>query len=229
MTRTTFVRRSTAVALMALVVVAQTAYAQTRVQYGRITAVTRTTVDDNSGRNVGRLVGGGIGLASGSGQSGSNRALRTVGGAAVGGRVGDRMTRTEAFEYTVLIGGTNTIRIVSEQAGKRVGDCVAVEQGQFANIRLVSDARCSPPPRPAAAAAPAPARPPAPRPVATPAPAAPAPAAAPASEAAPAPAVDPADQRAANACDQVKQQVLEATTDEQFNVAERRMRLLCGE
>jgi outer membrane lipoprotein SlyB len=229
MTRTTCVRRSTAVALMALVVVAQTAYAQTRVQYGRITAVTRTTVDDNTGRNVGRLVGGGIGLASGSGQSGSNRALRTAGGAAVGGRVGDRMTRTEAFEYTVLIGGTNTIRIVSEQAGKRVGDCVAVEQGQFANIRLVSDARCSPPPRPAAAAAPAPARPPAPRPAATPAPAAPAPAAAPASEAAPAPAVDPADQRAANACDQVKLQVLEATTDEQFNVAERRMRLLCGE
>jgi outer membrane lipoprotein SlyB len=210
MTRATFIRRSTAAALMALVVIAQTAYAQSRVQYGRITAVRQTTVDDNSGRNVGRVVGGGIGLASGSGQSGSNRALRTVGGAAVGGRVGDRVTRTQAFEYTVLIGGTNTIRIVSEQAGKRVGDCVAVEQGQFANIRLVSDARCSPPPRPAAAPAPAPAP-------------------APASEAAPAPAVDPADQRAANACDQVKQQVLQATTDEEFNVAERRMRLLCGE
>jgi outer membrane lipoprotein SlyB len=233
MTRTTFVRRSTAAALMALVVVAQTAYAQSRVQYGRITAVRQTTVDDNSGRNVGRLVGGGIGLASGSGQSGSNRALRTVGGAAVGGRVGDRVTRTQAFEYTVLIGGTNTIRIVSEQAGKRVGDCVSVEQGQFANIRLVSDARCSPPPRPAAAPAPAPARPPAPRPAAAPAPVAPAPTPAPtpvpASEAAPAPAVDPADQRAANACDLVKLQVLEATTDEEFNVAERRMRLLCGE
>ena len=229
MIRATFVRRSTAAALMALVVVAQTAYAQSRVQYGRITAVRQTTVDDNSGRNVGRLVGGGIGLASGSGQSGSNRALRTVGGAAVGGRVGDRVTRTQAFEYTVLIGGTNTIRIVSEQAGKRVGDCVAVEQGQFANIRLVSDARCSPPPRPAAAPAPAPARPPAPRPAAAPAPVAPAPTPVPASEAAPAPAVDPVDQRAANACDLVKLQVLEATTDEEFNVAERRMRLLCGE
>jgi outer membrane lipoprotein SlyB len=229
MTRATFIRRSTAAALMVLVVIAQTAYAQSRVQYGRITAVRQTTVDDNSGRNVGRVVGGGIGLASGSGQSGSNRALRTVGGAAVGGRVGDRVTRTQAFEYTVLVGGTNTIRIVSEQAGKRVGDCVAVEQGQFANIRLVSDARCSPPPRPAAAPAPAPARPPAPRPAAAPAPVAPAPTPAPASEAAPAPAVDPADQRAANACDLVKLQVLEATTDEEFNVAERRMRLLCGE
>ena len=156
MTRATFVRHSIAAALMALLVVAQTAYAQSRVQYGRVTAVTPTTVDDNTGRNVGRLVGGGIGLASGSGQSSSNRALRTVGGAAVGGRVGDRVARTQAFEYTVLVGGTNTIRIVSEQAGKRVGDCVAVEQGQFANIRLVPDARCSPPPRAAAAPAPRP-------------------------------------------------------------------------
>ena len=179
------------------------AQAQSRVQYGRITAVQPTTVNDNTSRNVGRVVGGGIGLASGSGQSGSNRALRTVGGAAVGGRVGDMATRSHAFEYTVLVGGTNTIRIVSDQSGKRVGDCVSVEQGQFANIRLVPDSRCNPPPAPRPAPAPAPP--------------------------APAPAVDPADQQAANACDQAKQQVLDADTDEAFNLAERRMRLLCGE
>jgi hypothetical protein len=41
--------------------------------------------------------------------------------------------------------------------------------------------------------------------------------------------VDPADQQAANACEQAKQQVLAAETDEAFNLAERRMRLLCGE
>ncbi|MBN8494175.1 MAG: hypothetical protein J0M00_22400, partial [Burkholderiales bacterium] len=56
------------------------ALAQTRVQYGRVTAVTPTTVTDNTGRNVGRVVGGGVGLATGGGQSGSNRALRTLGG-----------------------------------------------------------------------------------------------------------------------------------------------------
>ena len=97
----------------------------------------------------------------GSGQSGSNRALRTVVGAAAGRSVGNMASRSQAFEYTVLIGGSNTIRIVSDQAGKRVGDCVSVEQGQFDNIRLVADSRCSPPPagpRPAApAATPAPA------------------------------------------------------------------------
>ena len=207
MTQNTFARVSAAAVLTALTLVAQTAEAQTRVQYGRITAVNPVTVNDNTARNVGRIVGGGVGLATGSGQSGSNRALRTVGGAAAGGAVANMATRSQAFEYTVLVGGTNTVRIVSDQAGKRVGDCVSIEQGQFANIRLVPDSRCAPPPaRPAAA----------PTAAAAPAPA-------------PAPAPDPADVQAANACEQAKRQVLDATTDEAFTLAERRMRLLCGE
>jgi hypothetical protein len=99
----------------------------------------------------------------------------------------------------VLVGGTTTVTIVSDQAGKRIGDCVAVEQGQFSNIRLVADSRCAPAPAARAAAAPAPA------------------------------AAAPADVKAASACDQAKAQVLSADTDEAFALAERRMRLLCGE
>jgi hypothetical protein len=76
---------------------------------------------------------------------------------------------------------------------------VAVEQGQFSNIRLVPDARCAP----RAQAAPAKAAPP------------------------PPPAV--AEVQQATACEQAKEQVLAAATDDEFNVAERRMRLLCGE
>jgi len=196
------VRTSIATALLALALGAQIAHAQTRVQYGRITAVAPTTVTDNTARNVGTVIGGGVGLATGGGQSGSNRALRTAVGATAGRQVGNMATRSQAFEYTVLIGGTNTVRIVSDQAGKRVGDCVSIEQGQFANIRLVPDSRCAPPPARAAA------------PAATPA---------------PDPAPEPADVQAANACEQAKQQVLDATTDEAFSLAERRMRLLCGE
>jgi hypothetical protein len=109
---------------------------------------------------------------------------------------------SQAFEYTVLVDGTQTIRIVSDQVGKRIGDCVAVEQGQFANIRLVPDSRCAPRP---AQPAPAPAK------------------------AAPPPAPPAADAQQAGACEQAKAQVLAAKTDEEFNVAERRMRLLCGE
>lgn len=175
------------------------AEAQVRVQYGRITNVQATTVTDSSSRAVGTLVGGGIGLATGSGQSGSNRALRGLGGAAAGRAVGNMAGSSQAFEYTVLVDGTQTVRIVSDQAGKRIGDCVAVEQGQFANIRLVPDSRCAPRPQ----AAPAKAAPP------------------------PPPAA--ADTQQATACEQAKAQVLAAKTDDEFNTAERRMRLLCGE
>jgi outer membrane lipoprotein SlyB len=196
-------RMSMTAAVLALALGAQWAHAQARVQYGRVTAVQPTTVTDSTARNVGTIVGGGVGLATGSGQGSSNRALRTAVGATAGRNVGNMATRSQAFEYTVLVGGTRTITIVSDQAGKRVGDCVSVEQGQFANIRLVPDARCNPAP--------------APRPAA--------PAAAPAPP--PAPAAE--DVAAATACEQAKQQVLDATTDDAFNLAERRMRLLCGE
>ncbi|MBE0584906.1 MAG: hypothetical protein IH612_14255, partial [Desulfofustis sp.] len=140
------IRQFTAIAVGAVAALSlpEAANAQARVQYGRITNVQATTVTDTTSRAVGTLIGGGIGLATGGGQSSSNRALRGIGGAAAGRGVGSLAGRSQAFEYTVLVDGTNTIRIVSDQAGKRVGDCVAVEQGQFANIRLVPDSRCAP-------------------------------------------------------------------------------------
>jgi outer membrane lipoprotein SlyB len=172
------------VAAIAALFLPEAADAQVRVQYGRITNVQAATVTDTTQRAVGTLVGGGIGLATGSGQSGSNRALRTLGGAAAGRGVGTLAGRSQAFEYTVLVDGTTTVRIVSDQAGKRIGDCVAVEQGQFANIRLVPDSRCAPRAQPAPA------------------------------KAAPAPAPVAADVQQASACEQAKDQVLAATTDE---------------
>ncbi len=201
MSRIAFLPSSTAVALLAFALVPAAAEAQSRVQYGRVTNVAATTVNNSTAQNVGTLVGGGVGLASGSGQSGSNRALRTLGGAAAGRGVGTLAGRSQAYEYTVLVGGTTTVRIISDQAGKRIGDCVAIEQGQFSNIRLVSDARCAPPAARPAAPAPAPA---------------------------PTPA-EPADIATASACDQAKAQVLSAETDDAFALAERRMRLLCSE
>ncbi|MFN9030685.1 MAG: hypothetical protein ACK54C_10980 [Betaproteobacteria bacterium] len=187
---------------VALALVSFEAAAQVRVQYGRITNVQAVSVTDPGSRAAGALVGGAIGVATGSGQSGSNRALRGLGGAAAGRAVGGSVGSSQAFEYTVLIDGTQTTRIVSDQAGKRVGDCVAVEQGQFANIRLVPDSRCAPARAPQAAAP---------------------------AKAAPAAAPVAADVQAATACDQAKAQVLAAATDDEFIVAERRMRLLCGE
>lgn len=164
------------------------ALAQSSVGYGRITSVNLVTVNNRGATAAGTLIGGGIGLATGSGQSSSNRALRGIGGAAAGGALTRMGTNTQAFEYTILLGGRQTITMVSDEAGLRVGDCVAVERGQFNNLRLVDDARC-----------------------------------------APGVTATPAAVAEADACTQAKQQLLAAETDEAFNLAERRVRLLCAD
>jgi hypothetical protein len=158
-----------------------------RIDYGRITAVERVTVRNQDAQVAGALVGGLLGVASGSGQSTSNQALRGIAGATAGGLVGDAVGSSTAFEYTVLIGGTNTIRLVTEKPGLRIGDCVSLERGRFNNIRLAEDERCE---------------------VVT-------------------TAVPRADRVEADACAVATQQVLEATTDAEFERAERRMRILC--
>jgi len=178
------------VVLLGSTLVAADAFARSQVSYGRITNVRQVDIQNQGAQTAGTLVGGALGVASGSGQSRSNRALRGLGGAAVGGRVAGAAGSSTGFEYTVLIGGTNTIRITTEQAGLRVGDCVSVERGQFNNIRLVPEERCT-----AAATAATPAD----------------------------------DQATADACDAAKQQLLDANTDAEFDRAERRMRLLCGD
>jgi outer membrane lipoprotein SlyB len=173
--------------VMGSIGLAGVAEAQSRVSYGRITAVQQVDIRNQGAQTGGALVGGALGAAVGSGRSTSNRALGGLAGAAVGSRVAGAAASSTGFEYTVLVGGTNTIRIVTEKAGLRVGDCVSVERGQFNNIRLAADDRCD-------------------RPAANP----------------PRAAV-----READACETATQQLLDATTDEEFDRAERRMRLLC--
>lgn len=184
------------------------AQAQSTVSYGRITAVRTVDVASQSAPTGGALLGGTLGLVSGRNQSASNQALRAGVGAMAGQRIARANSGTTAFEYTILQ-GTRTITMVTSESGLRVGDCVSVEQGAFNNLRLVDDARC------------APARAPAPRP-------APAPAAAPATTPAPAPAPASAV-REANACVAAKESLLAAETDEAFDRAERRVRLLCAD
>jgi outer membrane lipoprotein SlyB len=178
------------IALLGFVFVAGEAIAQTTVTYGRITAVRQVDIQNQGANAAGTIVGGALGVASGSGQSRSNRALRGVGGAAVGSRLAGAAGSSTGFEYTILISGTNTIRMVTEQAGLRVGDCVSVERGALNNIRLADDARCN----------------------------------APANTPVPASATSEA-----NACAAAKDQLLNAATDAEFDLAERRMRLLCGD
>jgi outer membrane lipoprotein SlyB len=171
-----------------LAAVSSAAWGQSSVAYGRITRVNIVPVTSSSAQAGGAILGGAIGLATGSGQSRSNRALRGIGGAVAGQQVGRIGSQTQAFEYTILLDGRSTITMVSDEGGMRVGDCVAVERGTFNNLRLVDDSRC-------AAGVKA----------------------------------TPAAVTEANACVAAKQQLLEADTDEAFDRAERRVRLLCAD
>jgi outer membrane lipoprotein SlyB len=164
------------------------AAAQTSVQYGRITAVNMTQEASGRAQAGGALVGGALGLVSGSGQSGSNRALRGIAGGVAGQQVGRMASNRPVFVYTILIGGKSTVTMVSDEAGMRVGDCVAVERGAFNNLRLVDDSRCAPNVRANQAAV-----------------------------------------NEASACNRAKEELLAAQTDEAFDRAERRVRLLCAD
>jgi outer membrane lipoprotein SlyB len=185
----------------ALASFATAAWAQTTVNYGRITAVNLMTEESRAAQTGGAILGGALGAASGSNRSSGTRALRAGAGVFAGQQLGRIATQRQAFQYTILIDGRTTVTMVTDEAGLRVGDCVAVERGAFNNLRLVDDSRCNPP---RAASAPKSAPPPPPKATA-------------------------ADVRVADACIQAKDQLLAAETEEAFDRAERRVRLLCSD
>ncbi len=185
---------------VALACAAGAAWAQATVNYGRITAVTLRTEASGAAQTGGAILGGALGASSASHRSSSTRIVRGLAGGLAGQQVGRVATQRQTFEYTILLGGTSTVTMVTDEAGLRVGDCVAVERGQFNNLRLVDDSRCVP-----------------------------ASAASSAKKAAPPPAATPADRRVADACITAKNQMLDAKTDEEFDRAERRVRVLCSD
>ena len=176
----------TAVGLVSLCGVAS---AQSSVTYGRVTQVSLVTTESSGARVGGAVVGGGIGLLAARNSSGSTQALAGVGGALAGRQVGRMASRAQAFEYTILLGGTTTVTMITDEGGFRIGDCVAVERGTFNNMRLADDSRCA---QNAQSAPP------------------------------PAEAV-----RASDSCIAAKETLLLAETDDDFDRAERRVRLLC--
>lgn len=177
----------TSVVALAMLSLAPVALAQQSVTHGRVTDVRQVAVEEQGSRNAGRLVGGTIGVMTGSGKSGSNKALRGIAGARIGSSVSGNASRQMAYEYTVLVDGTSTVRMLTDTVGIRVGDCVAVERGRFNNLRLMPDDRCAPN------------------------------------------AVRPAAESAeVDACNAAKQQLLDASTNADFDRAERRVRALCN-
>jgi len=112
------------------------------VAYGTITNVGQQEKDTSGSKTGGAILGGAIGLLSGRGQSGSNKALRTLGGAAAGRAVGGAAASGTAMVYTVDLVNSGTVRVVMDSGSFRSGDCVSVEQGRTNNMRRVSNEFC---------------------------------------------------------------------------------------
>ena len=181
--------RRTRVFMMAAALAASSAgWAQTNVTYGKFTAVKPVPVESAPAQAGGALVGGMIGLASGRGQSTSNKALRATAGGLAGKQVGKAAGSKQAFEYTILMGGQSTTTVVTDEAGMRVGDCVAVEQGPYVNLRLAADTQCAAGAKPSATAT-----------------------------------------SDASSCTAAKDELSKAKDEASFNIAERKMRLLCAD
>jgi hypothetical protein len=113
------------------------------VAYGTITGVSQQERDTSGGTTGGALLGGLLGLASGSGQSGSNKALRTLGGAAVGGAVGGSVASGTDMAYIVSLVDGGTVRVIMDSGNFHLDDCVSVERGRTNNMRRVSNQFCS--------------------------------------------------------------------------------------
>lgn len=117
------------------------------VGYGVVTQVNQFKLDDSGNTTatvVGALAGGAIGYGIGKGSTSGKKRRGILGGAGVGGLIGNRATRgsSKGFQYTVKLMAGDSITITTEQGKIDVGDCVTVERGESANIRRVSEVHC---------------------------------------------------------------------------------------
>ncbi|HYQ72689.1 MAG TPA: hypothetical protein VET88_12275 [Gammaproteobacteria bacterium] len=113
------------------------------VAYGTISGINQQARDTSGGKTGGALVGGLVGLYTGKGKSGSNKALRTLGGAAVGSAAGGAMARGTDMVYTVSLVDGGTVQVIMDSGNFHRGDCVSVERGgASANMRRVSNEFC---------------------------------------------------------------------------------------
>ena len=122
---------------------AQRAGQSVSVQYGVVTGTREVDLSSNAAP-TGAVVGGTIGLVTASGKSGSKKARNTLIGTATGAAIGGASRGPRrGILYSVQMGTSGMIQVVSDQREIRLGDCVAVEQArETANIRRVAAAYC---------------------------------------------------------------------------------------
>ena len=108
-----------------------------QIDYGVVDSVGTTTED--SKHAGGALAGGLIGSLIGPSR---HRGLRIVAGAGIGAAVKSSATGGTLQQYSVKLNSGSRVVINTEQQDIRSGDCVSIEQGEYANIRRVSSYHC---------------------------------------------------------------------------------------
>lgn len=117
------------------------------IRYGEVVRISRVPVP--SAVPAGAVVGGFTGLILARDRNPGRQVAAGVAGAALGGLVtaaleGDR----RAYQYRLRFVNGNETDYITENGFLQPGDCVAVERGDYANMRRVSNALCEPGPRP---------------------------------------------------------------------------------
>jgi outer membrane lipoprotein SlyB len=123
--------------LHASATLAQQAGQSITLQYGTITGV--AVVEDKGQRTGGTIVGGLVGGAIAK----DHRGLGMIAGGLLGGGIGKHVTKKMLQQYTVKLVKGGVELVLTEQENMVIGDCVVVEQGQYANLRRVSSINCA--------------------------------------------------------------------------------------
>jgi outer membrane lipoprotein SlyB len=106
------------------------------VRYGTVSNVQQIKLKSDAAK--GAIAGGILGAVIGEDK---------VASAAIGAAAGGLLTKVAegsdvGYQYTVEMTDGVATKIVTEAGNVRVGDCVAIEQGRSANIRIASGVHC---------------------------------------------------------------------------------------
>ncbi len=112
-----------------------------RIRYAEVIDVERVPLPSNA--PAGAMVGGFTGLMIARNKSPGRQLATGVGGAVLGGLAtkaleGDR----RGYGYKLRFANDEVSQFITEKGYLRVGDCVSVERGEYANIRRVASVLC---------------------------------------------------------------------------------------
>jgi len=113
-----------------------------RIRYAEVAGIERVKMP--SAAPAGAIVGGFTGLVLSSGKSTGRQVASGAAGAALGALAtsaleGDRL----GYSYTLNYPDGSSSRFITEKGYLQLGDCVAVERGEYANIRRVPEVMCN--------------------------------------------------------------------------------------